>query len=286
VHPRQLSTILPIALTAALLGCGGSERPDTAVAPDTTSAAGPQHIHGVGVNPADDSVMIATHTGLFRATRETGRAERVGDLQQDTMGFTVVGPDEFLGSGHPDARSDLPPQLGLIRSNDAGRSWTPVSLLGDADFHVLRSVGSRVYGYDSTQSRLLVSPDAGRSWQERTPPAPLLDLAVDPADPDRVLASSAAGLAISRDGGESWRGLSAKRAGLLAWTSAGLTLVDGGGEVHRSTDGGRSWTAVGDVGGQPAALSAHGDELLVALHTNDVKASVDAGATWATVVDG
>jgi hypothetical protein len=80
------------------------------------------------------------------------RARRVADRFQDTMGFTVTGPDRFLGSGHPDGREGLSPFLGLIRSTDAGRTRQPVSLLGERDFHVLEAAGSRVYGYGSDSS--------------------------------------------------------------------------------------------------------------------------------------
>jgi hypothetical protein len=275
--PRSLVVVLTAA-AVVLLGCGsdGGDRPADAAA----ISDGPQHIHGVGINPADKAVMIATHTGLFRAGPGQQRAKRVGDLHQDTMGFTVVGPDEFLGSGHPDARTDLPPLLGLIRSDDAGRSWTPVSLLGKADFHVLRAAGARIYGYDATHARLMISTDGGRTWQERRPPAPVFDLAVDPADSGHVLASSEAGLAISRDGGTRWRTRDRDRAGLLAWTGDGIVLLDGDGRVHASADTGRTWKAVGDIGGRPAALSSHEGELLVALHTNAVKSSRDGGRTW------
>ena len=65
------------------------------------------------------------------------------------MGFTVTGPDRFLGSGHPDGREGLPPFLGLIRSTDAGRTWERVSLLGKRDFHVLEAAGERIYGFGS-----------------------------------------------------------------------------------------------------------------------------------------
>jgi hypothetical protein len=275
--------MLMLGLAVVIAGCGGSE-PDTA-GPEAISEAGAQHIHGVGINPADDSVMIATHAGLFRAASGESRAQRVGDQHQDTMGFTIVGPDEFLGSGHPDARTDLPPLLGLIRSNDGGRSWTPVSLLGEADFHVLRAAGPRIYGYDSTTGRLMVSANGGRSWSERRPPAPLFDLAIDPADPDRILASSEAGIAVSQNAGESWRPIDSQRAGLLAWTNDAVTLVDGAGAVHRSTDSGRTWTGIAKVDGRPAALNTHDGQLLLALHTNEVKASSDAGKTWSTRVE-
>ncbi|MCA1704355.1 MAG: hypothetical protein LC808_14275, partial [Actinobacteria bacterium] len=107
---------------------------------------GPIHVHGLGINPVDGSLLIATHTGLFRAAKGRQRATRVANRFQDTMGFTVVGPNEFLGSGHPDPREKLPPFLGLIRSNDGGRRWRPISLLGERDFHVLEAAGKRSMG--------------------------------------------------------------------------------------------------------------------------------------------
>jgi hypothetical protein len=128
------------------------------------------HVHGLGVNPADNALFIATHTGLYRVDEGERKAERVADRFQDTMGFTIVGPNRFLGSGHPDVQEaqqrNLPPRLGLIESTDEGRSWESISLVGEADFHVLRFAGERVYGYDASNDRLLVSGDRGRSWEE------------------------------------------------------------------------------------------------------------------------
>lgn len=271
-----------LLLVGSLAGCGGA--PDRS--PSGTAGAadsGPLHVHGLGVNPADGALVIATHTGLFRATRGEQRARRVGDLYQDTMGFTVVGPDRFLGSGHPDARADLPPLLGLIRSEDGGRTWDAVSLLGEADFHVLRAAGRQVYGFDSTKARFLVSADGGRSWDERTPPEPLVDLAIDPSHAEHIVGSGEAGLFTSRDAGRRWRRLSRDRAGLLAWAGA-LYLVDARGRVQRSGDAGRSWTSVGDIGGQPAAFASGDRELFVALHDGTVKRSADDGRSWSVRV--
>lgn len=245
---------------------------------------GPVHVHGVGVNPADGALFVATHTGLFRAARGERRAERVADRYQDTMGFTVTGPDQFLGSGHPDGRDHLPPFLGLIRSSDAGRTWKPVSLQGERDFHVLEAAGGRIYGYgsdfDSQQASLLVSGDGGRSWEEGTPPEPLVSLAIDPHDPERIVAAGERGSYSSTDGGSGWRPLSGG-AGLLSWPGAdALFLVRPDGSVARSADFGRSWKAVGDVGGRPAAFDNAGTDLYVALHDGRVKRSVDGGLTW------
>ena len=247
---------------------------------------GPIHVHGLGINAADGSLFIATHTGLFRVAKDSRQAVRVADRYQDTMGFSIVGPNRFLGSGHPDLREKtLPPHLGLIESTDAGKTWKSISLLGDADFHVLRSIGSRVYGYDSSNDRLLASADEGRTWEELVRPAPIVDLAPDPSEPRRLVATAIGkldqGLYTSPDGGASWKRVN-DAVGLLAWPAAKrLYLVDGQGNVLASSDGGRTLTRRGEVGGEPAAFLAAGkDELYVALHDGTIKHSTDGGATW------
>jgi hypothetical protein len=248
---------------------------------------GPIHVHGLAVNPRDGTLFIATHTGMWRVGATEKDAERVGDKLQDTMGFTVVGADRFLGSGHPDPRDirdrRLPPLLGLIESRDAGNTWRPISLLGEADFHVLRSFGKRIYGYDATNDRLMISLDAGRRWEKRQRPAPLIDLAADPDDPERLVAAGERGLYRSGDGGRSWNLVRDDAVGLLTWPAQrSLFLVDGRGQVFVSPNGGRGWRAIGQIGGQPAALLGRSAaELYVALHDGTIKRSEDGGRTWA-----
>lgn len=247
---------------------------------------GPVHVHGLGINPSDGALLIATHTGMWRVNANEKNAERVGDKLQDTMGFTIVGADRFLGSGHPDLRDirdrRLPPLLGLIESTDAGETWRPISLLGEADFHVLRSFGERIYGYDVTNDRLLVSFDDGRSWEKRQRPAPLIDLAADPSNPKRLVAVGERGLYSSVNEGRSWQLVRRDAVGLLAWPiRRSLFLVDGRGQVFVSPNRGRVWRPLGDVGGQPAALLATDSQhLYVALHDGTIKRSANGGASW------
>jgi hypothetical protein len=140
-----LGAIGLIAAGALLWQSSGDEETFSGVPP---ADPGPVHVHGLGVNPADGALFIATHTGLYRVEPGERKAERVGGSYQDTMGFTIVGANRFLGSGHPDineAREEnLPSLLGLIESTDEGESWQPISLSGEADFHVLRFAGERV----------------------------------------------------------------------------------------------------------------------------------------------
>jgi hypothetical protein len=279
-----LAAALGAALGLSLLrdGDGGSPAPD-ALAP--IEEPGPIHVHGLGVNRADGALYIATHTGLWRVAPEEEQAERVGDRFQDTMGFTVAGSNHFLGSGHPDPRDlrdgRLPPLLGLIESRDAGRTWRPISLLGQADLHVLRHTGDRVYGFDATSGRLLVSRDEGRTWTGRRLPARLIDLVADPRSSRRVLATTEQGLFESTDAGETWR-KRGEAVALLAWPApTRLYAVDSAGRVLASVNSGGQWSAVGDVGGRPAAFLATGSrDLYVALHDGTIKRSADRGLTW------
>ena len=110
-------------------GCSAAQEPE---APEGTAGPGLAHVHGLGVDPADGMLLAASHYGVYRLP-ESGEPELVG-ARQDTMGFTVVGPRHFLGSGHPDpGDTDQSPHLGLIESTDAGQTWRSLSLAGEAD---------------------------------------------------------------------------------------------------------------------------------------------------------
>jgi hypothetical protein len=281
---RRLSIVAGGLVVAALTACGDSEDEPAATPTAVVEDPGPVHVHGLGVNPADGALFIATHTGLFRSAPGERGAQRVADRFQDTMGFTVVGPNRFLGSGHPDRREDLPPFLGLLRSTNAGKDWHPISLLGERDFHVLEASGRRIYGYgfdfDTRKATMLISDDGGRTWDERVPPEPLVSLAIDPGDPDYVVAAGERGTYASADAGREWRPLDGD-GGLLAW---GLSdqLIEFGwdGTVRRSRNGGAMWDTAGAVGGRPAAAEASARDLYVALHDGTIKRSKDAGRSW------
>jgi len=281
---RRWSWVAAAALILALAGAlitVSALRDDTK--PDAAAERGPVHVHGLGVDPRDRALYIATHTGMWRIAPRATRPESVGESRQDTMGFTIAGPGHFLGSGHPD-NFDQPPLLGLIESVDSGATWKPISLLGEADFHVLRAVGRRVYGYDVSHSRLMVSRDGGMTWTERTANAQVLDLAPDPSAPDRVIATTAAGLLLSADAGASWLRVG-RTVGLLGWPVANrLYLVGAAGDVLLSPDGGQSWRDVGTIGGPPAAFLAQTPRnLYAAMHDGRILGSRDGGRTWRAI---
>ncbi len=279
--PAWAAVAVVIALLLVLVVVAGGES-GTRTAPSGESVA---HVHGLGINPADGDLYAATHYGLFRIGPD-GRAQRVGDAVQDTMGFTVVGPDHFLASGHPDLDDErlrkpgAPPLLGLIESTDGGRSWDPTSLLGEADFHALVAAHGNVYGYDSTNGRFMVSPD-GKQWDTRSRVA-LGDFAVDPADPDHLVAITERGLAESGDGGRSWEPTDAPQLALLSWgAEQGLWGVSPAGETYQRVDG--RWQPRAALAGEPQALLVTGEELFAAASSGDATAiyvSSDGARSW------
>lgn len=152
---------------------------------------------------------------------------------------------------------------------------------------MLEAAGTRVYGYGSDfatrEPRFLTSTDGGKRWKQLQAPEPLISLALSPGDSQTLLASGERGLHHSTNAGRSWVPVDSPAAGLMAWTAAGLILVDLDGEVWQTTDpaDGR-WRPVGSIDGPPAALD-HGPagELFAALHDGGVKHSTDDGRTWA-----
>ena len=283
--PRALLMLLSLALAVgSIAGCGGDRGGASEPAGDESAegavSADLQHIHGLGV--AGDRVFIATHNGLWAAGEGTRMPRPVGSSRQDIMGFSAVDDERFVGSGHPGpGQTNLPPNLGFIESRDGGRTWKSISLMGEVDFHVLQMKDAQVYGVNSADGSLMASSDGGRSWQERTPPAGVFGLAIDPSSSRRVVASTERGVFASENAGASWRPRSAEVGGLLAWTGPEqLYLVGGDGTVQLSADGGRRWRPTGSIEGQPAAFVADGGDLYAALADATVKRSVDGGRSW------
>ncbi|SMD25526.1 hypothetical protein SAMN05660733_08165 [Lentzea albidocapillata] len=237
------------------------------------------HVHGLGVNPADGMLYAASHFGVFTVPADKA-PERVGDRTQDTMGFVVVGPNHFLGSGHPDRpEPGTAPHLGLIESKDAGRTWQTLSLKGAADFHSLEVKHNRVYGYNSQNGQLMVSENQ-RDWDTRGRVA-MADFTVSPADPDVVLATTREGLVRSTDGGRTFAAAAGSpRLVLLDWSEGEVVFGVGmDGIVHVSGDSAATWTAKGRVTGTPAALAAKGSAVYVATESA-IHASTDSGGTF------
>jgi photosystem II stability/assembly factor-like uncharacterized protein len=154
----MIAALVVAAAVLFVVGCGDDQQGSSPGS--KLDDPGPVHVHGLGINPKDGALFISTTRAFSRRggrTEGERRSTRVADRYQDTMGFTIAGPDRFLGSGHPDFQKDpdLPPLLGLIRSEDAGQSWEPVSMLGANRLYLIRGDGS-----------VSISRDSGKAWRQ------------------------------------------------------------------------------------------------------------------------
>jgi BNR/Asp-box repeat len=299
---RRLGVVL-VAFVAVLAGgCGGGEDDSSTAATSALAVpwvdpdGDPPIIGSLSVNPADSVLYMGTNTGLFRIPENASEPERVtGQLRtpdgsgkvSESLVVRFTGPDQALASGHPAAGEALPPQLGLIRTEDAAKTWSPVSELGTADFHAIEPSGDTLVAALFQQAQVLVSEDDGRTWETRAAPMPLVSLEVDPSDPRRWIGSTERGLFVSRDAGGSWRPNDPIPNIRLAWAEGSdLYRIDPGGLVQVSTDGGETWEERGTTGGEPQAMTVDGETLYVALIDGTVKRSTDGGQSFTDVIEG
>lgn len=276
----MLRRTAPVVVVATvLLGMGGCSSDS-----DSSGGEGPTslgHVHGVGVDPADGALHIASHGGVFRVS-DDGTLTLIADRRQDTMGFTVIGPGHFLGSGHPDPDEDLPGSLGLLESTDGAETWDSLSLMGEADFHALEGVGDRVYGYDSHSGSLMTTTDRV-TWQTISR-QPVFDLAADPAEPDTVYATTGQGeLVVSVDGAELEPVGGAPVLTSIDWQADGPLVGVGVDGTVMVSDDTRSWREVGRLDGPAVALEVVAGSWYAATQSG-VHTSTDDGATWSLLV--
>ena len=283
--------IAALALLAAGCGDDGDDGGSRLVDPDRS----PQ-INSLEYEQGSGALLLTTNRGFYRI--EDGRATRIESEVTTPDGSSPVGrfleiaaaeDGALLGSGHPDSKQKLSGFLGLLRSEDAGRTWSSVSRYAYADLHTIREIDGTIYAYDYVLPAVIVSPDGGTAWDERTAPpgARVIDFAVDPSDPDQLLATSKRVIFRSTDGGESWTSAASADAPRLSWPEAeALYRADEDGSVYESSNHGASWELVGRIDGSPRALKAVGpEELYAALADATIVHSTDGGRNWEEVFD-
>lgn len=248
------------------------------------------HIHGLAVDRADPArLLIATHHGLYVA-RPDGAVRRLSDHRDDLMGFSAH-PDDpavLYASGHPAGGGNL----GVIRSEDGGRTWTRLSpgVHGPVDFHQMTISPADPQVLYGVYRGLQRSDDGGRTWRVvAAPPQGIIALAASAHDPETLYAATEHGILISRDGGSGWMPVHPARAPATAITTTpdGTLIVYllGEGLLEAAETDPSGWRLVGpeladDVILHLAVDPADPDRRYAATWQSRLLVSDDGGAGW------
>mgnify|MGYP003134892294 CR=1 FL=1 len=254
------------------------------------------HVHAIDVDDVRERVTIATHDGLIEIDISAGfegsaAATVLGEYRGDVMGF-VRADDRFLVSGHPPAGADAPANVGVLAVGLDAKSWEPLALSGEVDFHAMSrdasGSNSLIAGLDSVSGAVLSSDDGGISWASGVAIA-ARDIAVVPGG-GALVVTTELGLQISTDRGTTWSPI--EGAPVLVLLGAGATTngesavlgVGVDGALHRSADG-REWAAPTDLPFFPEALGVSERGVIVIANTERVLMSIDGGSTWSQIAD-
>lgn len=124
-----LGTAFGVAL---LVGCNSAPDPATPGEPALSAlSVADTHVHSIELAGPSGSVVLATHDGLW--VQEGNELRQVGP-HIDLMSFAVLDPNTYRASGRPGPGIDLGEPVGPIETNDAGQTWSSLSLTGECDF--------------------------------------------------------------------------------------------------------------------------------------------------------
>jgi hypothetical protein len=296
---RARALIATLALLV-LAGCGSNSQqgsPDGG--PDERSerlvdyALQPPWVTALDLDPATGDLLLGTNKGFWRIKPDDGSITRIqGTIayrgKSDTVGtFIEVEPldeNRWVGSGHPDNQNTLPQYLGFIESTDQGKTWEPVSRMGDADLHKIVQAHGKLYAFDAVLSAMLITEDGGKTFEERfTPRGLIADFVVDPEDPDYLLAATEDQLYRSEDGGDTWRGVVSGTGIRLEWPEPGrLIRADQDGTVYESTDRGATFSPIGKIEGEAYKFETTDDpnHLYMATSEGAILETLDGGRSW------
>lgn len=294
----RIKKIILVSVIAVAMGIGASFLTDLRAPDSDVSTQNPRtifwrHIHGLGIDPVDRSILyIATHGDFYQSVNGDAPI-KVDEWRADYMAFNAPYSQgvPLYASGHPSTGGNT----GLIKSVDGGKTWQQVATVIDppVDFHAMaisKSDPNLIIGFDSAGRGLFKTIDAGKNWQMLQFPDYVSALAISPNDPSIVFAATGNGIYQSGDGAQTWAQIEPYK-GLLVST---LSFDENGAlyasadtvGVSRSSDLGQTWEKINspNLTIMSIAVDAQNQILYVAGYSSDgfqeVYKSSDDGSTW------
>jgi photosystem II stability/assembly factor-like uncharacterized protein len=243
---------------------------------------------GAGVFKSVDAGRTWAWSGLGQTPRLPGgrRGEgNVGSILVDPTDSSVVYAVAGTTENH------------VSKSTDGGRTWRTlraspryIEALAIDPAHprtLFAAVDDWATGTGKGKGTIELSSDGGATWRPvLSHDGYLWAIAADPAGAGTVYALGTAGVLVSADGGLTWTS-----AGTAPAYNLGSLAVDPADPetvyvnawkkgVFRTSDGGRSWTALGAMFSGPIAIDPQAPSTLYLGHGNAIVKTLDGGTTW------
>ncbi|MEN9305695.1 MAG: hypothetical protein RLY76_963 [Actinomycetota bacterium] len=235
------------------------------------------HLHQIKV--LKEKILLGTHEGLYELSGSNSM-KKLGTEQFDVMGLAVLG-GKIFASGHPMAGLKSPKPIGLVSSNDLGKSWKQISLGGKVDFHLLEGANSELYGADSQSGNLMYSADSGKKWKSLGTNA-YSEIAVSPKNRGMAIALKGSNLWLTEN---SFNATVPIKSGIklsqIEWTKSGLFGLSGS-TLYKSTNLGKTWSKLTTFIGKPGILGAS-ENLMIVTVGSDFYKSANSGRSFKKV---
>lgn len=222
----------------------------------------PAKVDGFVFDRAAPRTVYAHSSSTWYRSEDGGRVftpvEMKGPSMKDMMKGNLTGPQfrslvqdpgdpKVLYAG---AWSNRDPGTAVFRTADGGKKWQPAGTgITSGGVDLLRAAGPGRLFAACGDDGVFRTTDGGKSWSA-VRPGKVLDLAVDPSQPDRVYAGTKEGLYRSSDGGASWsraaQGLKGDEVEAVVVAPDGQVFAGTFDGVFRSADGGATWKPMND----------------------------------------
>lgn len=170
-------------------------------------------IFGIGYPGNDQGLYMASNSGL--KINHAGKWFESTTNRHQYMGFQAI-DSGFMASGRPEKGTGFHNPLGIVKSNDKGKTLEKIAFYGKANFHFMAAsfAGTSLYVINEEPSKQLslgvnYSKDKGKSWAESELKGFNSDsfgmMAVHPHNEDILAMATKSGIYYSEDNGNTMK---------------------------------------------------------------------------------